>query len=106
MNDINWLEEIILKNNPKGMSRSEAVQLFLALYCLQSILPDEYANNIIDLEFLVATFRNIEKNRLIQNSRSNSGGRIAWVDLHNKFRSGEICFDYNFIKRAKEMLRK
>jgi hypothetical protein len=102
----------LLKNSPHGILYSDAVQLFLWLFCSNSILPAEFKEYVLDKGELADLFSRLAVDKMIVGSPSdnitpeNSPQHAShWIALVKKMLSGEINLDNSYRPKAERLLR-
>jgi hypothetical protein len=96
---VSKLYNSIVGGCPNGLSYSDAVQLFLLLYCRLDFVPEGLKNEIIDEKTLVDTFSRLDAEGLIYD-----GEGASWSSLVKRFLLKEVDVDPVFESRARSYL--
>lgn len=92
------------EKNSQGLPYSEAVQLFLWIFCTMDVLPDSLKGLVLDRQTLVSVFSRLEKDNVIigvpleHHTRTSHAER--WNGLIDDFMRGDIALDRDFSERS------
>lgn len=91
--------------NPHGIPQSEAIQLFLWIFCTKDILPPELRALDLSKAVLVDTFGQLSRDGLVTDGGSRDGPHPGWENLVREFLLGKLTADPAFASRAGRYFR-